>query len=60
MMDRREGGQGRFFYLFNLDKVGHPYRANKNDRSICSLKLKYTTAIVRKVTRDVHEDVRKT
>ncbi len=34
------------------------YRANKNDCSICSLKPKCTTAIVRKVTRDVHEDLR--
>jgi hypothetical protein len=34
------------------------YRANKNDCSVCSLKPKCTTAIVRKVTRDVNEDVR--
>jgi transposase len=34
------------------------YRANKNDCSICSLKPKCTTAVVRKVTRDVHEDLR--
>jgi transposase len=43
----------------NVDQ-GHIvyYRANKNDCSICSLKPKCTTAIVRKVTRDVDEDVR--
>jgi transposase len=43
----------------NIDQ-GHTvyYRANKKDCSICSLKAKCTTAIVRKVTRDVHEDVR--
>src|SRR5215468_11233590 len=43
----------------NIDQ-GHIvyYRANKNDCSICSLKPKCTTAIVRKVTRDVNEDVR--
>jgi hypothetical protein len=43
----------------NIDQ-GHIvyYRANKNDCSICSLKAKCTTAVVRKVTRDVHEDVR--
>jgi hypothetical protein len=34
------------------------YRANKNDCSVCSLKPKCTTAVVRKVTRDVDEDVR--
>jgi transposase len=34
------------------------YRANRNDCSICSLKPKCTTAVVRKVTRDIHEDVR--
>jgi transposase len=34
------------------------YRANKNDCSICSLKPKCTTAVARKVTRDVDEDVR--
>jgi transposase len=34
------------------------YRANKSDCSRCSLKPKCTTAVVRKVTRDVHEDVR--
>ena len=34
------------------------YRANKNDCSICSLKPKCTTAVVRKVTRDVDEDLR--
>ena len=43
----------------NIDQ-GHivSYRANKNDCAICSLKPKCTTAVVRKVTRDVHEDVR--
>jgi transposase len=34
------------------------YRANRNDCSTCSLKPKCTTAIVRKVTRDIDEDVR--
>jgi hypothetical protein len=43
----------------NIDQ-GHIvyYRANKNDCSTCSLKPKCTTAAMRKVTRDVHEDVR--
>jgi transposase len=43
----------------NIDQ-GHIvyYRANKNDCSICLLKPKCTTAIVRKVTRDVDEEVR--
>ena len=43
----------------NVDQ-GHIvyYRANKNDCSSCSLKPKCTTAVVRKVTRDVDEDVR--
>jgi hypothetical protein len=43
----------------NIDQ-GHIvyYRANKNDCSICSLKPKCTTAVVRKVTRDVDEDAR--
>jgi hypothetical protein len=43
----------------NIDQ-GHIvyYRANKNDCSICSLKPKCTTAAMRKVTRDVDEDVR--
>jgi hypothetical protein len=43
----------------NIDQ-GHIvyYRANKNDCSICSLKPKCTTAVVRKVTRDIDEDVR--
>jgi transposase len=43
----------------NIDQ-GHTvyYRANKNDCSTCSLKPKCTTAVVRKVTRDVDEDVR--
>jgi hypothetical protein len=34
------------------------YRANKNDCSVCSLKPKCTTAVVRKVTRDIDEEVR--
>jgi DDE family transposase len=43
----------------NIDQ-GHIvyYRANKNDCSICSLKPKCTTAVARKVTRDIDEDVR--
>lgn len=43
----------------NIDQ-GHIiyYRANKNDCSTCSLKPKCTTAVVRKVTRDIHEAVR--
>ncbi|MGH8512662.1 MAG: transposase, partial [Gammaproteobacteria bacterium] len=34
------------------------YRASKNDCSVCKLKPKCTTAVVRKVTRDINEDVR--
>jgi len=43
----------------NIDQ-GHVvyYRASKNDCSTCSLKPKCTTAIVRKITRDLNEDVR--
>jgi hypothetical protein len=43
----------------NIDQ-GHIvyYRANKHDCSACSLKPKCTTAAMRKVTRDVNEDVR--
>jgi transposase len=43
----------------NIDQ-GHivHYRASKNDCSTCSLKPKCTTAVVRKVTRDLDEDVR--
>ena len=43
----------------NVDQ-GHIvyYRANKNDCSACALKPKCTKAPMRKVTRDVHEDVR--
>jgi hypothetical protein len=43
----------------NVDQ-GHIvyYRANKNDCSTCALKPKCTTAVVRKVTRDLHEEVR--
>src|SRR5690349_25088031 len=40
--------RGRFVY----------YRANKNDCSSCALKPKCTTAVVRKVTRDVDEEIR--
>jgi hypothetical protein len=43
----------------NIDQ-GHIvyYRANKKDCSACSLKPRCTTAAVRKVTRDLNEDVR--
>jgi len=43
----------------NVDQ-GHivHYRASKNDCSVCALKPKCTTAAVRKVTRDINEDVR--
>ena len=43
----------------NIDQ-GHTvyYRASKSDCSRCSLKPKCTTAIVRKITRDLNEDVR--
>src|SRR5450759_2267227 len=43
----------------NIDqgRIVH-YRASKSDCSICSLKPKCTTAVVRKVTRDINEDVR--
>jgi transposase len=43
----------------NIDQ-GHIlyYKASKTDCSICSLKTKCTTGDVRKVTRDVNEDVR--
>jgi transposase len=43
----------------NIDQ-GHivHYRASKNDCSICALKPKCTTAVMRKVTRDLDEDVR--
>ena len=34
------------------------YRASKNDCSMCSLKPQCTTAVVRKITRDVDEDIR--
>jgi transposase len=34
------------------------YRANKNDCSTCALKRRCTTAVVRKVTRDLNEEVR--
>jgi transposase len=35
-----------------------PYRASKNDCSICALKSQCTTAPARKVSRDIDEDVR--
>jgi hypothetical protein len=43
----------------NIDQ-GHIvyYRANKKDCSTCALKPRCTTAAVRKVTRDLNEDVR--
>jgi transposase len=43
----------------NIDQ-GHIvyYRASKNDCSTCSLKPKCTTAVSRKITRDLNEDVR--
>ena len=43
----------------NIDQ-GHIvyYRASKNDCSRCSLKPKCTAATVRKITRDLNEDVR--
>ena len=43
----------------NVDQ-GHIvyYRANKSDCSTCALKPKCTTAVVRKVTRDLQEEVR--
>jgi hypothetical protein len=43
----------------NIDQ-GHTvyYRASKSDCSGCALKPKCTTAVVRKITRDVNEDVR--
>jgi DDE family transposase/transposase-like protein DUF772 len=43
----------------NIDQ-GHIvyYRANKKDCSACTLKPRYTTAAMRKVTRDLNEDVR--
>ena len=43
----------------NIDQ-GHivHYRASKNDCSSCSLKPKCTTAVVRKITRDLNEEVR--
>jgi hypothetical protein len=43
----------------NIDQ-GHIvyYRASKNDCSVCSLKPMCTTAPIRKVTRDVNEDLR--
>jgi transposase len=34
------------------------YRASKNDCSVCSLKPNCTTAVARKITRDLDEDIR--
>lgn len=42
----------------NTDQGHVYYRASKNDCSRCSLKPKCTTAVVRKITRDLNEDVR--
>ena len=52
-------GGGELTSTGNIDQ-GHIiyYRASKNDCSICSLKPKCTTAVVRKVTRDLNEEVR--
>jgi hypothetical protein len=43
----------------NIDQ-GHIvyYRASKNDCSVCLLKPKCTTAVARKITRDLDEDIR--
>lgn len=43
----------------NIDQ-GHTvyYRASRSDCSICALKPKCTTAVVRKITRDLNEEVR--
>ena len=43
----------------NIDQ-GHTvyYRASKNDCSVCPLKPKCTTAVARKITRDLDEDIR--
>ena len=43
----------------NIDQghIGY-YRASKNDCATCSLKPNCTTAVVRKITRDLNEDVR--
>ena len=48
-----------FYSIRNIDQ-GHTvyYRASKSDCSRCSLKPKCTTAVVRKITRDINEDVR--
>src|ERR1700756_131904 len=42
----------------NTDQGHVYYRASKSDCSRCSLKPKCTTAVVRKITRDLNEDVR--
>ena len=51
--------RGRTHALGNIDQGRiSSYRASKNDCSICKLKPKCTTAIARKVSRDIDEDVR--
>jgi hypothetical protein len=52
-------GGARLTSTGNIDQ-GHIvyYRASKNDCSTCSLKPKCKTAIVRKITRDLNEEVR--
>jgi hypothetical protein len=35
-----------------------PYRASKTDCSACTLKPRCTTAVARKISRDIDEDVR--
>src|SRR2546423_1255629 len=57
--NRRRPGVAELTSTGNIDQ-GHIiyYRASKKDCSICSLKPKCTTAIVRKVTRDLNEDMR--
>lgn len=43
----------------NVDQGHIPYyRPRRDDCSTCSLKPECTTAVVRKVTRDVHEHIR--
>jgi Transposase DDE domain len=42
----------------NIDQGHVYYLASKNDCSACSLKPKCTTAVARKVTRDLDEEVR--
>jgi transposase len=52
-------GGGELTSTGNIDQ-GHIvyYRASKNDCSVCSLKPKCTTAVARKITRDLDEDIR--